>query len=185
MVIVVVFSDARLWCAFVVFVFVFRLWKWFWRSRWIGTREWRSRERTRRLMRMRFGLRAREGCATISPMPWACFKYFSAYVLFSLYTVVLLSCLWIVLFGFCKNPRLVWLLWELCRLCVFTGFRTIFQFYCLNLLLVSVWNAWELFGLGFSDVFVFVIENGSWISMTQVKTMFRGFEKVHWLSKIA
>lgn len=67
-------SDTLLWVCFFLF-FWFR--KSFWWRRWIGTREWRSRERRRRLMQMRFVLRVRGGCATILPMPWACFKYLS------------------------------------------------------------------------------------------------------------
>ena len=66
---------------FDVIFFEYFFFFWWWR-RWIGTRGWRSRKQILRLMRMRFGLPVREGCATISPMPWASFTYFSVLSVF-------------------------------------------------------------------------------------------------------
>lgn len=71
---------------------------------------------------------------------------------------------------FLQKPMIsVMLLWELCSCECLRAWGLFFNFYCLNFSLVWLWKAWELFGLGFNDVFVFVIVNGSWISITQLK----------------
>ena len=112
--------DAWFWCDFFWIFFFF----WWWR-RWIGTRGWRSRKQILRLMRMRFGLPVREGCATISPMPWASFTYFSVLSVFHfLHGSVDFCFVWLLynLLEFCRDCFVVWIffffffwLWIACK----------------------------------------------------------------------